>query len=82
MKHTFKRSDGCSIVVEPSTLTDTGCFVRCLSPSGVSLSTIMIPHELCGVVAQAVELSAPAERPLINAQAIEAAKSFGEGLTV
>lgn len=93
MKHTFKLERG-SVVVEPATGL-RGVYIADLADSGYVCQCIFIPLELASVIAQAIEVTGErllqtmpadayedAEKPLINAQALEAAKNFGEGMPV
>jgi hypothetical protein len=84
MKHTFKSLDGKTFTVQPCPHTRMISFT-CSEPE-MTIADFLIPAELASVIAQSIELAGErlmnAEKPLINAQALEAAKSFGEGMQV
>lgn len=81
MKSTFKTHDGRSITVQPMPHSKS-VLIQSHDPNAGALMHLVIPSDMAGVFAQAVELAAEWQpKPPADA-ARQAAEAFGTGLGI
>lgn len=78
MKSTFKTDDGRSITVQPLPHSKA-VLIQSHDPQAGALVHLLIPADMAGVFAQAIELAAE-WKPGLNPRAVSDAQQFGIGM--